>query len=339
MTAALAARACLTAGLLLLAGPLSADPFTDSSGRTVLLPPTVNKVLAAGPPASVVLYTLAPDKLLGWVRRPDDDARPYLAGPYRDLPMQLRLTGREPADPAAIKAMGAGIIVDFGTVDGRYAGIAERTQAATGITYVLIDGALGKTAAAYRQLGQVIRVGPRAERLAVRSRAMLDEVSAKVAGLSPRRVLVVRGPDGDEAYGAGAFTEEIAKPAGGTNVAESWGHGIVKQITPAKVRDADPEIVIATDPYFLTTVARNPDWKQVPAIAAGRLYAAPRQPFGWLDEPPSVNRLIGLRWLAGLLHPQRFDNGLRETVRGFYSLFYQVDLRPAQLDTLLADGR
>ncbi len=113
----------------------------------------------------------------------------------------------------------------------------------------------------------------------------------------------------------------------------------MKGITPARVREADPEIVIATDASFLETVARNPDWKQVPAIAAGRLYLAPRQPFGWLDEPPSVNRLIGLRWLAGLLHPQRFDGGLRETVRAFYSLFYQVDLSPAQLDALLANGR
>ena len=286
-----------------------------------------------------MLYTLAPDKLLGWVRRPDDDAKAYLARPYRDLPAQLRLTGREPADPAAVKALSAGIIVDLGTVDGRYAGIAERTQAATGVAYVLIDGALGRTAAVYRQLGQVIRTGSRAETLAGKSQAMLDEVSAKIASLSPRRLLVVRGPDGDEAYGAGAFTEEIVKPAGGANVAESWGHGIVKQITPAKVREADPEIVIATDASFLATVARNPDWKQVPAIAAGRLHVAPRHPFGWLDEPPSVNRLIGLRWLAGLLHPQRFDGDLRERVRGFYSLFYQVDLRPAQLDALLANGR
>src|SRR5205085_4867402 len=100
-----AVRAWLAAGLLFLAHPLSAEPFTDSAGRTVMLPPTVSKVLAAGPPASVVLYTLAPDKLLGWVRRPDDDAKAYLASPYRDLRAQLRLTGREPADPATIKAL------------------------------------------------------------------------------------------------------------------------------------------------------------------------------------------------------------------------------------------
>ena len=44
MTGARVLRACLAAGLLLLAHPLSAEPFTDSAGRTVMLPTTVNKV-------------------------------------------------------------------------------------------------------------------------------------------------------------------------------------------------------------------------------------------------------------------------------------------------------
>ena len=166
-----------------------------------MLPTTASKVLAAGPPASIVLYTLVPEKLVGWVRRPDDDAKVYVAKPYRDLPAQLRLTGREAADPAAVKALGAGIIVDFGKVDGRYAGIAERTQAAMGIAYILIDGALARTAAAYRELGRVVRAGRRAEMLAGKSGAMLDEVAARVGGLPPRKLLVLRGPDGDEAYG------------------------------------------------------------------------------------------------------------------------------------------
>jgi len=32
-----------------------------------------------------------------------------------------------------------------------------------------------------------------------------------------------------------------------------------------------------------------------------RVYLAPTQPFAWIDQPPAVNRLIGLRWLAALL--------------------------------------
>jgi len=48
-----------------------ARPFTDAGGRTVEIPDTVTRVLTAGPPASVLVYVLAPDKLTGWVREPN----------------------------------------------------------------------------------------------------------------------------------------------------------------------------------------------------------------------------------------------------------------------------
>ena len=44
--------------------------ITDSAGRRVEIPLRVTKVLAAGPPASILLYTLAPEKMVGWVRTP-----------------------------------------------------------------------------------------------------------------------------------------------------------------------------------------------------------------------------------------------------------------------------
>jgi iron complex transport system substrate-binding protein len=331
--------AWLAAGLLLLAFTARAEPFIDAAGRAVEPTDQVAKVLAAGPPAAVMIYTLVPGKLLGWTSALDDEAKAYVAAPYRDLPVQLRLTGRAPVDPAAIKTSGANLIVDFGTVNADYSAIADRTQSAAGIPYVLIDGALAKTAAAYRDLGRLVQAGPRADLLAARSQAMLDEVTAKVGALPRRtRVYVARGPDGDETYGAGAFTDEIIKPAAGDNVAADWGRGRLKDITPARVRDGAPDVVIATDPHFLATVARSPAWRQVPAIAAGRLYVAPRHPFGWLDEPPSVNRLIGLRWLAQRLHPERFDGDERPMARDFYRIFYQVELSSPQLDRLLADA-
>ena len=332
----------LSAALLLVAlssvGGAHAETFVDSADRKVELPASIGKVLPAGPPAAVILYTLAPDKLMGWVRPPDAEAQAYLAPPYRNLPMQVRLTGRNPADPASLKSLGADLIVDFGTVNANYAATAERTQAATGIPYVLIDGALGDAPKAYRSLGKIVRAEPRAAMLAAKSQAMLDEVKATIATIPAadrKRLYIARGPDGNDTYGAGAFSKEIVEPAGGVNVAEGWGSGNLTNIPPDKVRDANPDVVIALDPYFLEVVAKNNAWKQVPAIAAGRVVVAPRHPFGWLDEPPSVNRLIGLWWLAGVLHPERFGSP-REAVSDFYRTFYQVALTAPMLDGLLA---
>ena len=37
---------------------------TDAAGRTVAIPPRVERVFAAGPPAAILVYALAPDLLL-----------------------------------------------------------------------------------------------------------------------------------------------------------------------------------------------------------------------------------------------------------------------------------
>jgi iron complex transport system substrate-binding protein len=36
-------------------------------------------------------------------------------------------------------------------------------------------------------------------------------------------------------------------------------------------------------------------------------------PFGWMDFPSGVNRLIGLWWLAKILYPERFPEDLHAT--------------------------
>src|SRR5262245_11467062 len=68
--------------------------FVDSAGRKVELPATVNRAMAAGPPASIMLYALAPDKMVGWVRKFSPEEREYIASAYRDLPVHGRLTGK-----------------------------------------------------------------------------------------------------------------------------------------------------------------------------------------------------------------------------------------------------
>jgi iron complex transport system substrate-binding protein len=71
-----------------------AKQFTDSGGRQDELPDKVERVLPAGPPASVTLFTIAPEKMLGWTRAPSPQARAFLPARYAELPEIGRLTGR-----------------------------------------------------------------------------------------------------------------------------------------------------------------------------------------------------------------------------------------------------
>ncbi len=49
--------------------------ITDAAGRKVEIPDRIDSVLVAGPPASALVYVLAPDKLAGWVSTPSDAAK------------------------------------------------------------------------------------------------------------------------------------------------------------------------------------------------------------------------------------------------------------------------
>jgi iron complex transport system substrate-binding protein len=86
--------ALIAAAWLLGTLPASARVVTDSAGRQVTVPDQVGRVFAAGPPASVLVYALAPEKLAGWSRAATPAEQEYLAAPYSGLPELGRLTGR-----------------------------------------------------------------------------------------------------------------------------------------------------------------------------------------------------------------------------------------------------
>ena len=90
-------RRTLIAGLsaaLIAPRAASAETMTDAAGRTVPVPAKVSRVFPAGPPAAILLYTLAPEMLIGWPRanRPEECA--YMLPEICARPEVGRITGR-----------------------------------------------------------------------------------------------------------------------------------------------------------------------------------------------------------------------------------------------------
>jgi hypothetical protein len=57
-------------------------------------------------------------------------------------------------------------------------------------------------------------------------------------------------------------------------------------------------------------------WQGIDAVQAGRVYLSPTAPFGWIGRPPSLNRMMGLHWMAGLRYPDRWQGDLRKDIVG-----------------------
>jgi iron complex transport system substrate-binding protein len=200
-------------------GPLSAATFTDSAGRQVEIPAKIERVMAAGPPAALLLYSLAPDKLIGWPHALDGRTAALLPQRYALLPVTGRITGHGNTPSAeAIAALHPDIIIDVGDVEPEYATLADRIQQQTHIPYILLDGRLANTAAIYRLLGPLLEERDKGEELAAYADRVLVLLKTKTKGGMPR-LYYARGADGLSTGAVTSLTGEIIGFANAVNVA------------------------------------------------------------------------------------------------------------------------
>ncbi len=333
-------RLILFVAVLLMPFAAVAESVTDSAGRTVDVPDNITRLYASGPPAAVIAYALAPDKLIGWPRAFTRDELPYVAKEFRNLPEVGRLTGRGgTANLEVVIREKPDLIVDFGSLRDTYVSLADRVQAQTGIPNVLIDGRFEATPAALRLLGKILgryEVAEIQARYAERLFAQLNEILKDIPASKRPRVYLARRADGLESGAVGSINTEILERAGGKNVVgEVPGRRGLVQMTMEKILLADPEVIVTWDRNFYESVWKDPVWAKVSAVKNKRVYLSPVYPFGWIDRPPSVNRLIGLKWMAHLLYPELFPMDLPEETRRFYELFYHVTLSDREITELL----
>src|SRR6201997_2984553 len=135
-----------------------AASVTDGAGRAVPVPARVERVFPAGPPAAILLYTLAPDLLIGWPRANRPEERAFLLPDVGGRPEIGRLTGRgNTANLEVVLQLKPDLILDVGSTTATYVSLADRVQEQTGIAYALLDGRLDTADHAYRTLGQFVR--------------------------------------------------------------------------------------------------------------------------------------------------------------------------------------
>jgi iron complex transport system substrate-binding protein len=310
----------------------------DASGREIRPPAKVERVYAAGPPASMLVFAIAPDKLTGWTRAMRPNEAQFLPERYAQLPELGRLTGRgNTANVEVVLKAKTDLIVDVGSTGASVASLATQVQEQTRIPYGLFDGRIESTPATLRALGRLMGNEREAERLAGWYENQLKEIKQKVASVSSHPLVYYgRSPSGLQTGGKGSINVEALDFLGARNAAAEARAGLVT-VSFEQVILWDPEVILTTDPNFWKSVWADARWRAVKAVAAKRVYLSPHLPFGWFDFPPGANRLLGLWWTGTLLYPKEFDLDLRAKVTEFHRLFYHREPSAAQLDTLLGE--
>ena len=333
-------RALLAASAMLLVPTVArAGSITDAAGRAITIPETVTRVFPAGPPAAILLYTMAPDVLLGWPRANRAEECAFMLPDVCMRPEVGRLTGRgNTANLESVLALKPDLILDVGSTTPTFASLAARVQEQTGIPYALLDGRFEAIASTYRLLGALTRRD--AEPFATYTEKTLTTIQTRINRIPDDerpRVYYARGPRGLETGLGGSINVETIEFLGARNVAAERQGGLAT-VSIEQVLVWNPQVIVTIDRDFAAGVQNDPQWKQVEAVSSGRVHLSPKLPFGWVDFPPSVNRLIGLWWLAKIFYPDHFDEDIRALTREFYSLFYHVTPSDADIDRVL-DGR
>jgi iron complex transport system substrate-binding protein len=334
-------RALMLGGAAALFAPCAgrAATVTDAAGRAVPVPDKVARVFPGGPPAAILLYTLAPDLLIGWPRANRPEECVFMLPDVCTRPEIGRITGRgNTANLEVVLALKPDLILDVGSTAPTFVSLATRVQEQTGIPYALLDGRFDALAPTYRKLGELVHRTSQAEAHARYADEAMTTIRSRIETVPQNRrprVYYARGPRGLETGLGGSINVEAIEFLGAQNVAAERKGGLAN-VSVEQVLLWNPDVIVTIDRDFAANVRNDPVWTSVAAVRSGRVYLSPKMPFGWVDFPPSVNRLMGLWWLAKILYPEQFPEDIRALTRDFYTRFYHVTPSDAQIDHVLA---
>jgi iron complex transport system substrate-binding protein len=230
----------------------AATSVTDAAGRPIDVPDRVERIFAAGPPASILLYTFAPDLLLGWTRSHEPAQCALLGAGACNKPEVGRLTGRGNTINFELLKLKPDLILDVGTVNDTYVSLANRVQEQTGIPYVLLDGRFDAIVTTYSQLGELTHRSSEAKEFAGYASETITTIKGrveKIAEAQRPRVYYGRGPRGLETGLGGSINVETIEYLGARNVAAERQGGVAT-ISVEQVLAWNPDVIITIEPNF-----------------------------------------------------------------------------------------
>lgn len=311
--------------------------FTDDAKRNVTLPARISRVFAAGAPAEVLLYTLVPDMIVGRNHMPTAAALEFMPPELRTPKPIKNLPDRdEPRYDDELLALRPDVYIDYGTIDDDYVAALEAISGRTKVPALILDGRLTAIPQMYRKLGAALGVPDRSEKLAAEAQRLFDKYRNAAASV---RVYLACSRDSLMPCVQGHPFGEAAELLGAVNTGGTTATAPKRPFTVQEVRLSKPDAIVAASQLSADIMRNDPEWHEVDAVANGRVYFPPDQPFSWGPRPPSVNRLLGVIWMAYVLRARPFDDAFFADVTSTFETFYHFTPTRAQIDKLIADPR
>ncbi|QQY79958.1 iron complex transport system substrate-binding protein [Keratinibaculum paraultunense] len=319
--------------------------IVDMAGRNVTIPAKVDTIFSTGPVGTILIYSLNPDKMVGWNYELREGEKRYIDEKYHDLP-NLGGAGKESINVEELIKVDPDVLIAMGTIDDTFISQTDELQEKIGKSIVILDGDIYKLDETYKLLGEIMNEEEKSKQLGKYCKDTLEDIekkSIKVTEDMKVSIYYAEGPNGLETEPSGSRHVYVIDIVGGNNVAEVEikGDRGKSEVSIEQLLLWDPEIIISWDDErggYYSGILKDPAWKDIKAVKDGEVYEIPNKPFNWFDRPPSVNRILGLKWIGNLLYPDIYDYDMRKEVKEFYDKFYHYSLTEYELDELLQNS-
>ena len=328
------------------AEPEAADPddtvqFTDSTGRTVEVPANLERIAISGPMAQIVLFALAPDKLVGIANAWDPTAAAFFDEKYYNLPELGQLYGgKGELNLETLLGSGAQVVIDVGEPKDTIVEELDALQEQTGLPFVHVTATTETMGDAYRMLGELLNMQEEAEVLATYCDEVLARTKEIAASVEKVRLLYCLGDQGLNVIAQGSYHSEIIDLLSDNQavVDSPSSKGTGNEVDMEQILAWNPDVIIFAPDSIYDTVGDDPTWQSLTAIREGRYYEVPLGPYNWMGFPPSVQRYLGMMWMAQLLYPETAQYDLYAEVANYFELFYHCGITEEQYHAFVANS-
>ncbi len=315
---------------------MAVTTITDMAGRNVTIPAEVNRVVTLYPPATKIMYTIAPDKLVG-IDKVSVGYEGFKEIDPRIKDMPVVGTGSA-VNNEVVMSLNPDVII---TVPRSGSSPPDKLQETLGIPVICVnprdhDG-IKKT---HQLIGDVLGEEDRAEELVSYYNEKVNYITDKTSRIpedeKARVYFAGGGPKGGSVLttvGKKFIWHDNIHVAGGINVAENLT-GYFNTVSIEQVIRWDPEVIITGRAEGASEdILSDPKWRDIRAVRNGRVYVIPYYTHTW--GYPTSEWIIGTMWLADRLYPETVELDMTVETKEFYSKFFRCDLSDEEVYEIL----
>ncbi len=339
-------------GYLLGAGNTT---IMDMNGRNLTVPSPISKVLTTDPTSAVIVYMVAPEKLLAFNYQTTSDEQKYMPDAYKKLPSVGGWYGSQSGSYEEFISRNPDVVFESVDTSNSTGSTDDSSALATlndmqkqfgtiPVVGVNDTSNISTMDSSIEFIGKLLGNEGKAKNLTAfndKVQKQVTDVVSKIPDTEKVKVYYAEGSEGLQTEPSGSVHGQLIDFCGGKNVAnvQIQGGSGMTDVSMEQVLQWNPEVIISTDPTFFANVYKNSSWSGISAVQNKRVYLSPQSPFKWFDKPTGANLIIGIPWTAKILYPDKFQNlDLKGDVKEFYSDFYHYDLSDQEVTKILQDS-